>query len=172
MGTSARTMGISVTTTGSDQLLPLGFQYHEPAEDTNRYGERVWVYIRNEFGADLAAGEIVYRDPSSGDTTIDWWGVLKSPATNHIPRVNVVGVAQHAIADDAYGFVLVKGVGTILTGSAGLSADTAITTGGSAVGTGLDYADDTAGANIGVIGSTAAAIGAAATGVAMIDCGV
>lgn len=170
MGTSARTMGISVTDVDTTQQLPLGFEYHQPADGTNEYGERVWVYVFNDDPTNpFAAGTIVYRDPSAA--TQDWFGATITPATNHQAQVMVIGVAQHAIAVGSYGFVLKKGVGTILAGSGGLTADTPFTTGGSAVGTALDYADDTAGANIGVIGHAATVIGAAATGTAYINCG-
>jgi hypothetical protein len=165
---TTRTMGISVTDVDTEAKLPLGFQYREPASG-DKQGEKVWVYVFNDDTNPLAAGLICYRDPSAA--TEDYYGTTIAPATNHQAKVMCIGVAQHAIAAGSYGFILKEGVGTIKAGSAGLTVDTPFTTGGSAAGTALDYADDTAGANIGVIGHTAAAIAGAATGSAWISCG-
>ena len=62
-------------------------------------------------------------------------------------------------------------MGLVLAGSAGVAVDSAFTTGGSAAGTVLVYADDTAGANIAVIGHTATAISGGATGTVYVNCG-
>mgnify|MGYP004452866941 CR=1 FL=1 len=174
MGTSTRTMGISVTDVDTEAKLPLGFEYHEPADTTNGYGERVWVYVFNdEASSAYAVGNIIYRDPSA--TTEDFWGGLITPVTVHQPKLMVLGVAQHAIAAGSYGFVLKRGVGTILAGAAALTLDTPFTSGGATTaGTAIDYADDAAtlSSNLAVIGHSATAISGDATGTAFISCGL
>ena len=163
--------GISVTdvrTSAEGPAAPLGFEVVKQAASGN--GLQTWVYVFNdEASSAFAVGNIIYRDPSA--TTYDFFGGLIAPATNHQAKVMCLGVAQHAIAAGSFGFILKRGVGTILAGSGGLTADTPFTSGGSAAGTALDYADGTSQENIGVIGHSATAIGAAATGTAFIDCG-
>lgn len=174
MGTSTRTMGISVTDVDTEAKLPLGFEYHEPADTTNGYGERVWVYVFNDEAANpFAVGHCVYRDPSV--TTEDFWGGLITPATIHQARLMVIGIAQHAIAAGSYGFILKRGIGFAKCGSAAVAADSPFTTGGDDAGTVLLYADDAAtlSANIGVIGHTATILVAdAATVACFISCGL
>lgn len=169
---------VDLGTTASPARFPLGYEVTLPATKsgaggvTNDAGPQTWVYVFNDGPTNaFAAGTIVYRDPSAA--TNDWFGATITPISTHQPQVMCLGVAQHAIATGSYGFVLKRGVGTILAGSAGLAVDTPFTSGGSAVGTALDYADDasTFSANIGVIGHTATAIAGAATGTAYINCG-
>tara|TARA_R100000808_G_scaffold672_3_gene3340 strand:- start:9593 stop:10102 length:510 start_codon:yes stop_codon:yes gene_type:complete len=95
----------SATDATSGPQLPLGFEYHEPADGTNDYGERVWVYI--EAGGDLAKGEIVMR--ANGATTAK--GVVTTGAT--IPAIRCLGVAQHTIASGSFGFILKRGMGEV-----------------------------------------------------------
>mgnify|MGYP003154228155 CR=1 FL=1 len=168
---AVRTMGVSVTDVHTTQQLPLGFEFNQPADTTNEYGDRTWVYVHNDpaAAAAWALGEVIIRDPST--ITQDWFGGEKAPVTVHTPQVMCLGVAQHAIAAGSYGFILKKGIGTVLAGSAGVALDQAFTTGGSAAGTVLIFADDTAMANISVIGHTATAIGGGASGTAYINCG-
>jgi hypothetical protein len=162
--------GISTSTVTTTQQAPLGFVLTAPSATTDG-GMCEWVYVFNdEASDDFAAGQIIYRDPSA--TTQDWYGGLIAPVTDHQPKVLVLGVAQHAIPNGSYGFILQKGVGTILSGGGGLSADTAFTSGGATTdGSALDYADGTSNENVAVIGHTATAIGASTTGTAYIHCG-
>jgi len=167
--------GISVTLVSTDQQCPLGFVLKLPAtsggHDRADRGEQEWVYVFNDDPANaFALGTAVYRDPSAA--TEDYFGATITPVTVHQPKISVIGVAQHAIAVGSYGFVLRKGVGSVLAGSgAVLSADTAATTGGAEVGSLLEYADGTANENIAVIAFPIAEIAASATGLAVIDCG-
>jgi len=165
--------GDSLTTVGTTQLHPLGTTVVEPATQGGtraNQGEKTWIYVKNEeSSAAFAVGTAVVRDPSAAGN--DWYGGVLSPATAHAAQVLVLGVSQHAIAAGSYGFILRNGVGTVLAGSAALTLDTPFTTGGSAVGTVLDWADDTAGSTISVIGHSATAILGGATGTAYINCG-
>ncbi len=176
---STRTMGISVTDVSTEAQLPLGFEYHQPADSVNAFGERVWVYIYNDDGANaFDVGMIVYRVPSASALSAgnaEMWGGLRTPITIHQAKLMVLGVAQHSIAGGSYGFVLKRGIGFVKAGSVTVTADTAFTTGGDDVGCALIYADDAAtlSANIGVIGHTSAALVAdAATVPAFISCGM
>ena len=169
--------GISVTdvrTSAEGPAAPRGFEMVKaaPAASDGTYpnGMQVWVYVFNDEAATaFSAGEVIYRDPSAA--TFDFYGGLITPHTVHQPKVLCLGVAQHAIAAGSYGFILKKGVGTVLTGSGGCAADSAFTTGGSAVGTILVYGDGTQNENVGVIGHTTASISAGHSGTAWIDCG-
>jgi len=174
---TTRTMGIEVTDVSTTQRLPLGFEYHSPASPadstTVETGSQVWVYVFNDDPTNaFVAGAVVYRLPAS--TTEDFFGGHATPITTHQPQVMCIGVAQHAIPTGSYGFVLKRGVGLILSGSAGVAADSPFTSGGDEVGSVLVWADDASGAwgsNISVIGHTATAIGADTTGTAYISCG-
>ena len=104
---STRTMGIDVTdvsTAANGAQLPLGFEYTQPADGTNDYGERTWIYI--EAAGALAAGEVVMR--SDGTTTAK--GLV---TTGAIAAIRCLGVAQHTIASGSFGFILKRGVGEI-----------------------------------------------------------
>ena len=54
--------------------------------------------------------------------------------------MSVLGVAQHAIASGSFGFVQCKGQCLVKNGTANISADTAITSGGDRVGAAIDFA--------------------------------
>ena len=166
--------GISTTTVTTDQQAPLGFQLFIPTASAgstrDNEGPQTWTYVHNDAAAATpwAIGHVVIRDPSA--TTNDWYGLELAPATTHTPSVMVAGVVQHVIASGSYGFVLSKGVGLVLSGSAGVAVDSPFTTGGSAAGTVLVMADDTALANVSVIGHTATLIGAGVTGTVYLNC--
>ena len=161
--------GIATDTVSTTQLAPLGFVLTAPCATADA-GYCEWVYVFNDEAADdFAAGMIIYRDPSV--TTQDWYGGIIAPVTDHQPTVTVLGVAQHAIPDGSYGFILQKGVGLILAGSGGIAADSAFTSGGATDdGSAIIFADD-ATATIAVIGHTATVIVASVTGTAYINCG-
>lgn len=141
--------GISVTTVTTDQQAPLGFQMLVPqAQDdgtaTADQGDQVWTYVFNdEVSAAFAAGDIVIRDASAA--TQDMYGAIQAPASTAAHAFSVLGVAQHEIAAGSYGFVLSKGRGLCRTGSATVSQDDVVTSGGSTAGSAKAYADGTAG---------------------------
>ena len=120
----------------ASQLAPLGFQLTVP--DGNQ-GLQTWVYVKAS-GA-LGEGEIVQLI----DAAVTY-EVVAHPAALSVndTAARVVGVAQHAIGDNGYGFVLARGFGNIRAGSGGITADTAVTPNGAgAVGRGLDFAGAT-----------------------------
>ncbi len=156
MGAASRTMGISVTDVDTSAKLPLGFCYHQPADDGNA-GEKVWIYVQMTGAAAVVGSVLSFGD---GATT---YVVQKSPANTHASRV--VGVAQHAIAQNSYGFILRRGLGSVLADTGDLSADTGLIV-GDAVGT----ADDAAAVTSAVFGIATAGISAGATGNCFINC--
>ena len=140
---ATRTMGISVTDVDTEQKLPLGFIYRQPASGDD-FGEKHWVYVYNDGAAILAAGGIVIRDPSAAtasDPAGAMYGCELADASTPTSAMLVVGVAQHAIAVGSYGFIQCKGRATVQCGTADISADTAITSGGSSAGDAIDFAD-------------------------------
>ena len=112
--------GIATDTVTTTQQAPLGFVLTVPDGDN---GFQEWVYVYNdEASDDFAVGQIIYRD-ASANTDRPYFGGLIAPVTTHRPAVLVLGVAQHEIKNDEYGFILRKGVGKILSGDDGLTAD-------------------------------------------------
>jgi len=112
-------MGIAVTTVSTTQQMPLGFIHVEPAQSVGAdagAGERTWIYVQMTAGA-IAVGEGVMR--AAGATT---YVVVQSVAVN---PARVVGVAQHAIPQDSYGFVQRAGQAECLANGS-VTADTAI----------------------------------------------
>ena len=112
-------MGIAITTVSTTADLPLGFIHCEPASaagDDADVGERTWIYVQMTAGA-LAEGETVQR--AAGATT---YVVIQGGAV-HPSRI--VGVGQHAIVQDSFGFVLRYGLGEVLA-DGNVTADSAI----------------------------------------------
>ena len=120
--------GILSTTVTTDQQAPLGFQMEVNDGDE---GLQIWTYVKAE--AALAIGDIVVRDPSA--LTNDMYGVTPSASGGTaLVAYSCVGVAQHVIASGSYGFVQTKGKCLVKNGTADITADIGITSGGSRVG--------------------------------------
>ena len=110
---ATRTMGIAVTDVSTPQKLPLGFEYHDPASSDDQ-GEKVWVYIQ-ATGA-LAEGEIVMRAAS----TVECKGLV---TTGFMAAHRLLGVAQHTIAINSFGFILKRGIGEVAAFDTGNDQD-------------------------------------------------
>jgi hypothetical protein len=148
--------GISATTVTTDQQAPLGFELVVP---TANQGEQVWVYIFNDEAAlQLTQGMLIMRD--LGTATYD--GIR---STGAVSPQRILGVAQHNIAAQSYGFILRKGIGQVLC-DGNVTADTAVTPDANA-GQCTDVADATRAA-IGVALATDA--GAASLVAAHLNC--
>ena len=123
---NTRTMGISVTDVDTTQLLPLGFEYHEPASGDDK-GAKVWIYIENaESSASLIAGTVVGRNGSTQEVK----GIL-CPTSETTARI--IGVAQHTIAAGSFGFVMKRGIGSVLIDT-GVSANAGLISGNGTAG--------------------------------------
>lgn len=93
--------GIAIDTVTTDQQAPLGF---ELTKESPNIGFQVWVYIRMT-GAPATLGKVIRRD-----VNIPYVGKLGIAAAT---KLSTLGVAQHLIPQDSYGFVLKKGYGLI-----------------------------------------------------------
>lgn len=147
--------GIAPTTVTSTQQSPLGFELTAPNGD---YGLLVWVYIQMTGGA-AAKGDVIARN--------DGASFIGSAADATATKVGSLGVAQHAITEDYFGFVLKSGKGTV-------TCDGSVTLGADIVpAAGADVTDLTAGAEHRVIGIALASGGGAGTQVeAMLSVGL
>ena len=154
---SKSAMGIAITTVSTTADLPLGFIHCEPATaaDTDAdVGERTWIYVQMTATA-TAAGEGVMR--AAGATT---YVVIQSTAVH---PARVVGVAQHAIPQDSFGFVLRTGQGEVLADGS-VTADAAIEPAGAGQFTDVNVTTDSA---IGISSETDAG---ATLVTAVVDC--
>lgn len=124
-------MGIAVTTVTLDAQAPMGFIHTEPASLSQgllAQGEKAWIYVKAS-GSDLAAGDVCARQSGSGNygnTVVgaDATGVVTSIITDS--SIQIVGVAQHAIADGSFGFIQRTGIGTVSVATGGCTLDTAL----------------------------------------------
>tara|TARA_R100001082_G_C4364928_1_gene161395 strand:- start:4144 stop:4617 length:474 start_codon:yes stop_codon:yes gene_type:complete len=108
--------GISATTVTTDQQAPLGFELVVP---TANQGEQVWIYIFNDEAAlQLTQGMLIMRDLA----TATYDGIR---STGAVSPQRIIGVAQHNIAAQSYGFILRKGIGQVLC-DGNVTADTAV----------------------------------------------
>jgi len=146
MTTAAGISTTTVSTTAVGALAPLGFRLTVPApsgsDDNENKGEQVWVYVKAVTA--LAVGDICIRDPSAhtGTKPLELvWGAIPAASGTVYPAYQIVGVAQHVIALGSFGFVQCKGVGLVKTGTADITTDLPMTTGGSRAGAAIDYAD-------------------------------
>lgn len=148
--------GISSTTVTATQQAPLGFELVVP---TANQGEQVWIYIFNDEAAlQLTQGMLIMRDLA----TATYDGIR---TTGAVSPGRILGVAQHNIPAQNYGFILRRGVGQVLC-DGNVTADTALTPDGN-VGQCTDVADATRAA-IGVALATDA--GAATLVAAVLNC--
>jgi hypothetical protein len=81
------------------------------------YGERHWIYVKNTTGGDLSAGLGVMQ--KNGTTLFET--TLSGAST---PTVRMLGIAQHTITSNYYGFVLARGMGVVVSNGT-TSANTA-----------------------------------------------
>lgn len=138
-----------LTEVSTSQLYPLGMvrRGYNPLGG----GVQEWVYVKNTSGGTLAVGEGLMFAAGSND-----FGNTSLSAAS-CPRPRFVGVAQHAIANNSYGWVQRRGVCTIKS-TAGVNANSGIKPSNSGVFThGTMGTDD-------LLGAVGAAIPAGATG--------
>jgi hypothetical protein len=145
-----------LTYVSTTSVEPLGAVY--TVEDPT-YGEQTWIYVKNDEAATaFAIGTGIARKAAALTRLC-----IVSPTS--CPLARLVGVAQHAIAAQSYGWVLREGGGLVLADTGGLSADTSIIPGNAVAGR-FDDAAATA-ANVGL---SLAATAATATGAAYVSC--
>ena len=150
---------VDLGTTASPQRFPLGYEVTLPATKggaggvTNNAGSQTWVYVFNDSGT-WAEGHVITMDVSETSGAHErFHGCLAPANTSGTPAILVLGVAQHAIADGSYGFILKKGVGEVLAGAGTIQEETA-------AGVGSICVDDAADALGEAMGSAGLASGA------------
>jgi hypothetical protein len=150
---------IEITNVDTVQRMPLGFEVEIDANDDN--GPQVWVYTKNgEASTAFAVGNLIQRKASS-TTKIGTIG-----STTALPVHGYLGVAQHAIAAGSYGFILKKGRGLVLADTGNITANQALIPGNAVAGA----FDSSSTATASSLGWAPAAITAAATGYAFVNC--
>lgn len=118
------------------EIVPVGTTFTRP-HPTAGYGLQTWVFVKNvEASASFTNGCAVVRKAG----TLQKHGILAASGTVY-PRTRAFGFAQHTIPAASFGWILAQGMGSILTGTADITADVPITTGGSSAGAVIDYAD-------------------------------
>lgn len=163
----------AVTDVGTTQYNPLGLLYTEPAgfgsdrepattgTQNYDYGQRVWIYVYNDSGAALAQGSVCVR--KAGTTT---YRVRKSTQAAPQGPSAVVGVAQHAIANGEYGWILRTGIGEVIADTGGITADQYLVVGNAVDGT----ADSTATATTFTFGYATESVLATALATCWLHC--
>ena len=147
--------GIAPTTVTTTQQAPLGFVLTVPDGDN---GFQEWVYVKTS--AELTKGFAAER----ANTTPFIVGQGAATTT----RASCVGVAQHTIASGSYGFILRKGVGSVLADGS-VTAGSDITCAASAKVT--DMVDGFEEGVIGMSFANDAGTGATDFVSAILDCG-
>ena len=155
---STRTMGISVTDVDTAAVLPLGFEYHQPA-GSDDLGPKVWIYVYNDDASSFVQGTIVARD----GTTTTYDGII---APVDAPTARIMGVAQHTIVAGSYGFIQKKGIAEVLADTGGVTADNALVVGNAVAG----RADNVGAVTTAAFGYTTESVAATALATCWINC--
>jgi hypothetical protein len=170
--------GNDVTVIDSTQVYPLGTERLVLGSQTGK-GDQVWRYVYNSTAAAFTEGQVVTAVTNTAQNIGN--GTL-APATNSVPKLRVLGVAQTyttagssatTFGAGAYGWVLVKGEGSIRVDATvgGLTADTPFVTSSGAQGSVSPVSSPiTAPEAAGIIGVSHVAIAASTVGSAYIDC--
>jgi len=124
----------SFSDTYSGETYPLGSTRVEPAAevtagDASLTGDRVWMFVQAD-GTGVAANDLLQRGATSSS-----YLATTSTASADRELINLLGVAQHAIAADQYSWVIVKGECVVKT--AGVSAGNNLTSSGATAGTAI-----------------------------------
>lgn len=145
MSLAIPTSAIKVTDVSTTPQQQLGTLFLQPADDTG-VGHKVWIYVQMT-GSAAAVGNVLSRAGASSTGQ-----VILAPADSAVSRV--VGVAQHAIPQNSYGFILREGIGEVLADAGGVTVNLGIMT-GDAAGT-ADASASVVGADFGIALETVA----------------
>ena len=97
--------------------------------DASLKGDRIWLFVQADSSG-IAANDLCKRASSSAS-----YVAQTAPAAADTELMNLIGVADHAIAANKYGWIVVKGECVVKT--AGVSAGNNVTSSGAAAGTGI-----------------------------------
>jgi len=114
----------SFSTTYSTEQYALGSLRTQPADevtaaDASLKGDRVWMFVQAD-GTGVAVNDLLQRSATSSSFV-----AATSAASADKELINLLGVADHAIAADQYGWIVVKGECVVKT--AGVSAGNNLT---------------------------------------------
>ena len=147
----------ALSDTFTDERYPIGSTYVQTEDEVARsgsgvsttttfgllQGERTWVFVQAR--AAVSAGQICRRDDISTQYVVD-------PDDQDEPLITtLVGVADHAIAANSYGWIIAKGTCVALVSAGVAAADLLASDGNNTVG-GLDTIANGAGAALKVVG--------------------
>lgn len=110
--------GVEITRISATPEHDLGFELTRLDPTDADRGLQKWIYVQMT-GAAAAVGSVCSRTLTGATRT-----VVRAPVAT--PASAVVGVAQHAITQDYYGFILREGVGEVLAGTGTIDASEAI----------------------------------------------
>ncbi len=102
--TGVPTAPTAATLTSTTQIATTAFVQQELAAGT-AVAKNLEVYVRNQSGATLAAGTIVYIDGATGNRPT----VTKAQANNDANSAQTFGFTKTSIANNGFGYVIVRG---------------------------------------------------------------
>ena len=102
--TGVPTAPTAATLTSTTQLATTAFVQQELAAGT-AVAKNLEVYVRNQTGATLAAGTIVYINGATGNRPT----VTKAQANNDANSAQTFGFIKTSIANNSFGYVIVRG---------------------------------------------------------------
>ncbi len=169
--------GNDVSVIDATQVYPLGTERLVLGSQTGK-GDQVWRYVQNTTANPWTEGQVV---TAVTNTAANLGVGTLAPLTNSVPTLRVLGVAQTyttagssatTFGAGAYGWVLVKGEGSIRVDStAAVNADTPFVTSATDAGSVVAVAGPITGPNAaGIIGVTHVQILTSAVGSAYITC--
>jgi len=120
--------GIAFNTVTDTQQAPLGFELTRMSPTADE-GFQTWVYVK--ANGTFTAGMVIAR----GASTSTYLDVIPAPVITGIP--GVVGVVVHAIADNHFGFIMKKGVCSVVAGTGTIDDDEAIVVDSTDAGTAM-----------------------------------
>ena len=127
----------SLTTVYDSEVYPVGSTFVQPADELvaeeSLQGDRTWLFVESSGG--ITVNSLLQRASTSAT-----YKATDSASSNDIELMNLIGVANHAIADGKYGWIIVKGetevkavagaVGNNLTSVSGATGRAGPATGG------------------------------------------
>lgn len=129
---------ISASLTYTSAVYPLGTERLMLGSQST-LGDQVWIFVKNDSGSAVGQGDVLSRK----DGTISLGTAVKAPLD--ASSAAVLGVAQFAIADGSFGWVLKRGIGRVKAGADAIAANSPLVvqkSGGAGVaGTAMDAAD-------------------------------
>jgi hypothetical protein len=135
--------GDDITTTYGSAVYPLGTERLVLGSQTG-VGDQVYVFVFNNTAADYAIGQVI----GAKAATTSLGTTVLAPTSS--PAIRVIGVAQSVlpfatttsttgvVLSGPYGWVLKRGIGSVLTGTGAITADNAIVVDSTDAGTAMN----------------------------------